>query len=206
MCRFDDPVHQSYRLDRLRHALEIDPEHPALLIYCAKLLFTLDPKSNGKLIALCREVVDKAMLSAESPAELFLVVGTAAAQKGEFEAAGRYLRVAYDKGDRSSAALNNLAWVIEQTKDGDNAFALTLVNEALAIDADSCDALSTRAEILISLGRYKDAIVDLERLVQIQGASTQLAGQLATLYDRVGDSETAAGYRRFKQPSSNLQP
>ena len=165
-------------------------------------MFSSDAAKDEKLRDLCRVVVRKAMTLPDSPAELFLIVGTGAAQQGKFVLAEQHLRMAYDKGERSPAALNNLAWVIGQSATGDREFALRLATESIENDVRSQDAYATRAEILVSLERYQEAIVDLERVVQLQGSSPKVAGQLADLYDRMGDPQTAASYRAVRSLDS----
>jgi tetratricopeptide (TPR) repeat protein len=200
LCQLDDPTHQSHRSEYLQRVVEIDPQHPQVVTYCAKLLYSPQSRRDETpaIISLCRKVVDDAVESPTAPAGLFLVLGTGAAMEGDFDNAKKYLQLAYEKGENSPAMLNNYAWVIAQTSDGDREFALGLVNEAIAKDRHSTDALSTRAELFVLLERPKDAIVDLERIAALTGQSPALVAQLADLYDQIGDSETAASYRRAK--------
>jgi tetratricopeptide (TPR) repeat protein len=200
LCQLDDPKHQSQRQEYLSRAIDIDPQHPEVSIYCAKLLFSQEAigEERGHVMGLCRQLVRDAATRSDAPAELFLVLGTGEASKGNFENAKEYLRAALERGEKSASLLNNYAWVIAQTVDGDREYALQLVDEAITIDTSFIDAFSTRAELLVSLERYPEAIIDLERIAAIAGQSRELAMQLADLYDRIGDTKTADTYRKVK--------
>jgi tetratricopeptide (TPR) repeat protein len=184
------------RFDRLTRALEINAQHPDVMLLCAKWMFNQNGQVDARTIELSRRTVTHAATSGTLTASAHVVLGTGAAAKGNLKAAQTYLSKAYDMGDRSPVLLNNLAWVrftLDQSSASD---CLGLVCEAIKQDPKSLDALTTRAEIYTAMGKFADAIVDLEKAVQITGPSAEMSRQLADLYEKSGDHETAAIYRK----------
>jgi tetratricopeptide (TPR) repeat protein len=62
---------------------------------------------------------------------------------------------------------------------GEGRAAIAVLNEALSIDGDHADALRTRGEILADLGEARDAIRDLDRVLDTDRPATRAARGLA---------------------------
>jgi tetratricopeptide (TPR) repeat protein len=184
-------------LQCLRRIEAIDPESKDLAIFVSKIVFSFPDKSDQALPQYCREFLASAIQDGGLPDEAFVILGTGAAQRDKMDVALRYLQIGYDRGVRSSALLNNLAWVLSQQESPNLQLALDYVNKAIEADRSSYDAFLTRAEIWMHLGRYTDAIVDLEH-VHLQGKElTHVRKRLADCYRAIGEPEIEAGLRNL---------
>ena len=92
-------------------------------------------------------------------------------------------------------ALNNLAYALSQREDADLPRALQLANAAVDTSEGNLYVLETRGQILLKMGRWKEAISDLEAALAEIELRPQVREALALAYDEVGRPELAARHR-----------
>jgi tetratricopeptide (TPR) repeat protein len=198
VCRSLNPLLQSDQvLQCLKQIEGIDSESADLAVFIARLAFVHPDNSKQPLARYCRDFLKRGIANEKLPHEAFVILGTGAAQRGKMEVALRYLQLSYDRGVRSSALLNNLAWVVTQRDKPDLQLALKYVNEALEVDRRSHDALLTRADIFMQLDRYTEAIVDLEQVHLQRINLKQVRSRLADCYRAIGETEIEADLRKL---------
>ncbi|KAM7533380.1 hypothetical protein Aperf_G00000126327 [Anoplocephala perfoliata] len=78
--------------------------------------------------------------------------------------------------------------------EGDDGSAINLLNKAVNIDPTNPMALYHRACILTQLGRYQDAIEELERLMVITPHEAMIYFMLGNAYQKVGDAPKSMIY------------
>jgi tetratricopeptide (TPR) repeat protein len=144
---------------------------------------------------VAKDVVNRVVDSPQTPAAILEAVGTVAAAVGEFDKAKIYLRQAAEKDPRHAVAWNNYAWVVLQEPHGDMEDALAAVTKALAIQPDEFRFRETRGQVLIRLGRWPEAIADLEYAANGMPESRDIHLSLAKAYDALGDKEMARVHR-----------
>jgi predicted Zn-dependent protease len=79
--------------------------------------------------------------------------------------------------------------------------ALAAVNKALEISPDQFRYRETRGQILVRLGRWKDAIQDLEFAANGLPGSAEVHRSLAKAYDALGDQQLARVHREHAERS-----
>jgi tetratricopeptide (TPR) repeat protein len=145
---------------------------------------------------LAQQVVDRVVNSPRTPSTILEAAGTVAAMLGEPERAKVYLQQALKRDPQNSVALNNYAWLVVQEPGGNLNTALAAVNKAIEIIPNESRYRETRGQILVRLGRWREAIGDLEYAANAMPSSKEIHLALAKAYDALGDSQLAQVHRR----------
>jgi tetratricopeptide (TPR) repeat protein len=146
-----------------------------------------------------QEVLTQILDSPQTPALVLEAVGTAAAMAGDLGMAKDYLRRSTTKDPRHSVARNNYAWVVLQEPKGDLEDALAAVNKALEIRPDEFRFRETRGQILARLGRWQEAIAELEYAANGMPESSDIHRSLAKAYDALGEKQLAQVHREHAE-------
>ena len=182
-----------------------DPDHLTDLFLLAAEL-TDDPKGlQGQFASLYRlrsdfplaqQVVDRIVNSPRTPAPILEAAGTVAAMLGEPKRAKVYLQQALKKDPLNSVALNNYAWLIIQEPNPNLNAAFAAVNQAIEIAPKDFRYRETRGQILVRLGRWQEAVDDLEYAANGMPSSKEIHLSLAKAYDALGDRQLAQVHRQ----------
>lgn len=92
--------------------------------------------------------------------------------------------------------LNNLRWAIAHAEPPDLDRALNLANAAHQAAPNHPDVLETRGQILAKLGRWKEAITDLDKALPAMPNRARVHDTLAPAYENLGVKELADEHRR----------
>jgi tetratricopeptide (TPR) repeat protein len=144
---------------------------------------------------LAQQVVDRVVNSPRTPSTILEAAGTVAFMVGEPERAKVYLQQALQKDPRNAIALNNYAWLIIQEPKGNLKTALAAANQAIEIKPDEFQYRETRGQVLVRLGRWREAVEDLEFAANGMPSSKEIHLSLAKAYDALGDSQLAKVHR-----------
>ena len=191
-------------LKMLRVALEHAPKNPRVLtVVSNQVLATLN--NDDEQIAAVR----KALVSGVSPGVAHFIKGTAALMKNDSVTAARELKLASEHMPLSSAVMNNLAVVLVQNENVDLEQPLKIIEEALKLSPNSPPHYyETRGQILMRMGRYQDAISDLERALVVKSLEKKAHQDLALCYEKVNDLEMAALHKQafldFEKDNPNI--
>ena len=93
--------------------------------------------------------------------------------------------------------LNNLAIALVRDNKDNAERALEIANSALEILNDHRDVLSTRAEVLIALERWDEALRDLEVSLSKGANSLTFRLLLSQVYEALGEATLAEENRRI---------
>lgn len=121
--------------------------------------------------------------------------GTAALQSGQIGAAKKLLDADATTDSASAGLLNNLAHAILQEDDADLPKALELANSAVKTLPGHPYMRETRGQVLFRLGRYQEAIVDLELALFAAELRADVRPMLAEAYEKT-DMPAAAQEQR----------
>jgi len=92
----------------------------------------------------------------------------------------------------SSAVMNNLAVVMLNSKNVAPEQALKVIAEAIEIAKKSPPHyFETRAQILMRMERYEEAITDLKRAIAVEKLAEKAHRDLAFCYEKTGDAVKA---------------
>ena len=174
-------------LKMLQVALRYAPNNPRVLTLVAdQVLATMADKDSQ--VATIRN----ALVAGTSPGIAHFIRGTAYLMNGDQERAASSLELAATELPQSGAILNNLAVALSMRQDADYERALKISEQAIRQTPDaSPHFFETRGQILQRLGRYKEAIPDLERALSVPNLAKNAHLSLATCYEKLGDTEIA---------------
>jgi tetratricopeptide (TPR) repeat protein len=145
------------------------------------------------------EVVTRIVDSPRTTAAILEAIGTVAATAGEFDKAKDYLQRAIKKDYANSIAWNNYAWILLQEPQGDVQAALDAVNKALAIRPDEFRYRETRGQVFVRMGRWQEAVQDLEYAANGMPESRDIHLSLAKAYDALGEKQLAQVHREHAE-------
>jgi tetratricopeptide (TPR) repeat protein len=191
----DDP---GRRLEILEQGLRIDPNHPELLQRLINLT-RIDGTSPAR--AKARSALEDLLARGKGTAFLHLALGVDAYQHGDLDEAENHLNIAFELDPGMPAIANNLAYMIAHGKQPDLPHALKLVNSALQRVPDNLQMRETRGQILVKMGRWKEALTDLSAALRILSTSPVLHQALAECYSHLNMSSLA---RRHQQIAEEL--
>lgn len=138
--------------------------------------------SNPEIAAL-----QVALVRGVSPGVSHFIRGTGALLKGNTEAAVMHLEIAAKTLPQSDVILNNLACVIAKRQDGDLERALLLIDSVIQRNQQPSPYFyDTRGQILCKLGRYKEAIPDLEAALALPALAKDAHQALGECYKNLG--------------------
>lgn len=193
-------------LKMLQVALRYAPNNPRVLTLVAdQVLATMDDKDAQ--VATIR----KALVAGTSPGIAHFIRGTAYLMNDDLERAAQSLELAANELPQSGAILNNLAVALSMRQDADYERALKISEQAIKQTPDaSPHFFETRGQILERLGRYKEAIPDLERALSVPSLKKNAHLSLAKCYENLGDPDVAgmhleaAAEEQEKQTTSSV--
>jgi len=136
----------------------------------------------------------------DMPASAYLILGTDAARRNKREEALKYLEQASRMAPDAPTVLNNLAWTIAQGDQPDDLRrAVALCNAALYLAPHDSHFHDTRGRILSRLGRYQEALADLEMCSRVMDNDPEFHSVIAGVYEQLGLKEPAASHRKRLQ-------
>jgi tetratricopeptide (TPR) repeat protein len=142
------------------------------------------------------------LAAGDVPAVGHMVLGSAAAQTGDFATARAHLELAYRQGPKLVAVANNLAWTLAHCDPPDLPRALEIVDDLLASEKN-VDVLHTRGQIYLKQARWRDAIGDLERVLPFRPRDAGLHRALALAFGKLELPKLAL---RHAQQAAELTP
>lgn len=131
------------------------------------------------------------------PPALAETLGTAAAVEGNWKQAEVFLADAVAKDPTNAVAWNNYACALLQKQSPPLDTALNATNKALADHPDDFRFRETRGEVYVRLGRWKEAIDDLEYALNGTPENPVVHRALAKAYEALGNKELAAVHSQY---------
>jgi tetratricopeptide (TPR) repeat protein len=176
------------RLGLIRRALEARPRSEPVLLRL--IAFAEDPKSGGAAAEAAR--LRDAALSAEGvPAGVWGDLGQRAWAAGDEATARRDLERAYALDPSNVVVANNLAWVLVRGRSPDAERAVSIASALVKQWPNVVQFRDTRGQTLAKLGRWREALGDLERALSGMKGSVETRRTLAEAYRRAGQPKLA---------------
>lgn len=179
-------------LERLREAMDVDPSNPSLIKSVTEVCLQA-AESNNKELFILREAVVQGV----SPDASHFILGTTCLMEGNMEEAKRHLEVALKNNPKLPGLLNNLAYSISAQENPDLERALRLANSAVEAMPENAFVRDTRGQILLKMGRFSEAIADLERALSTPELRPVVRPKLVRAYQAVGDEALAERHRQL---------
>ena len=185
-------------------AIQIAPNNPRVVTMVADHVLNSLNDDNAEITSVRRGLIEGSPLGISH-----FINGTSALMKGDQDQAELHLEQAAKQMPRSGAILNNLAVALAMRSQPDYERALQVSNAAIEqVSAPTPHFYETRGQILFRMGRFRDAISDLERALAEPTLAKKAHQMLADCYEKVGDLELARGHRDAAENAGkqNAQP
>lgn len=124
-----------------------------------------------------------------------LILGTYYIESGDSSTAGVHLQQSFRLLPSAPVIANNFAWYIAESEGGDLGQALDIINAVIAQAPPHPEFLDTRAHVLMKLGKWNEAIADLEVSLQKLGDRKKTHVALAEAYSQLGLLDLAQRHR-----------
>jgi predicted Zn-dependent protease len=180
------------KLRLLDQGLRYDPRNTDLLNRLAAAV-----RFQGEEADQARAALQGILARGEGSAMAHFALGVDAWQRGDHSASTVHLEEAQRLSPEAPVIANNLAWVLCQGPPENLARALELSNIALKRSPDNPSFHGTRGEVLVRLGRWKEALPDLEAALPRNPKDPLLHKRLAEVYDKLGVPAMAAEHQRL---------
>lgn len=184
------PAHLQIQI--LEQGLKVDPGNRGL----NQILIALS-RRTGKDGEQARKMMQTVLASGVAPAALHLTLGMEAYRNGEYPKARLHLEQALKLDQQSAEIANNLAWLYANTPPFDYNQALSLSNAVVGQLPNVPQFRDTRGQILVKMGRYVDALVDLEMALPTMATDIQLHKALESCYAKLGVDEMATIHKEI---------
>ncbi len=175
--------------DVLQQALAMSPKNSKLYARI-NALFRQRHDSTA-----ANQVIERLLRQSDPRGELANTLGALAAADGQFAAARQLLERSLGKDPNAAITLNNFAWVMANSEPKDLESALRLANKAIDLKPDEHRFRETRGQIHVQLGRWNEAISDLEYALNGMPAADEVHASLAIAYEKIGKPELARAHR-----------
>ncbi len=180
--------HEQMRL--LIRACQLDPDDKESLIRLGERLQRSNAQGDATVPSL-----ESLFPTGQAPQLLYAIMGTEAASQRDFMLAVKYLRTACAMNPQDAQSLNNLAWTLMKSDQGTDEEALSFADQAVQLRPDEPMYHETRGQILVRLGRYEEAVQELEYALNGMKESAETHQLLAEAYEKLGQPERAAAHR-----------
>jgi tetratricopeptide (TPR) repeat protein len=188
----DDPkAEPGKRLVLLEQGLRWDPTNTNLLDQFTRML-----RAGGAEAESARAMLRDQLVKGQNRAGIHFVLGVDAWLRDRPDEARVHFEQAERLDPQSPVIVNNLAWALLHGESPDPQRALTLANLAVERQPDKPLFHGTRGVALARLGRWKEALPDLEAGLPASPNDVGLRRALVDTYEHLGLTEMAAAHRK----------
>ncbi|MFO0944510.1 MAG: tetratricopeptide repeat protein [Planctomycetota bacterium] len=154
---------------------------------------------EGEGAEKARDLMRRVMASGNATAmpTLHLIMGNYEFSRGRFDKAKIHLEQAYKLNPNMLEIANNYAWVLATTTPSEQERALKIIDMVIEKAPLAAQYRDTRGQILLQMGRYQDALADLEFALKEMSESRSLHRALQKCYDNLDMKEMAAVHKDF---------
>lgn len=181
-----DPASADIHLAALRQMIAFEPKREQVLLQVASACAIPAIRNDAQ------KLLNGGMGHGDLPTTVYDKLGAAALVRGDFVEARRLYQLVVERSPEQPTALNNLAWMLIHHEPTSPARALTLIDRAINVEPSLAGLQGTRGHVLIKLGRWKEAIRDLEVALNGDPKHAQLHHEaLAHAYQQLGQQALA---------------
>jgi predicted Zn-dependent protease len=127
-----------------------------------------------------------------------LALGTIAWDNGRKDEGQLHLEQAYRAGPHVPVVGNNLAWMLAHSDPPQYDRALEVIGRVLEAHPNEPRFRGTRGHVLAKIGRWKDAVPDLEAALAADPKNAALHAVLADAYSTLGDPVLSSLHKNWK--------
>ena len=178
-------------VDLLARGLGYEPDHPALLNRLIALT-----RLSGARRERARALLNDLLAQGHDSAMLHHALGSDAVAQGQLEQARIHFERAWAIDPGMPRIANNLAWLLAFGDRPDEARAQALIDAAILSDPHNLHFRDTRGQIHAKMGRWKEAVADLEAALPALPDPRRTHAALAQSYSQLGMEDLAVAHRR----------
>jgi len=186
------------RLDIIQNGLKYAPQNGQLI----KKLVDLS-RRQGKPGETAQRSLEKILAEGKSSAVIHLALGLDAWQDGQTELARKHFTISFESAPQMPDVANNMALILAVGDQPDLPRALAIIQSVLEKFPDQPNFRDTRGQILVKLGRWQEAIIDLESALPKLSATRSTHEALAEAYKALGSLPLAAEHLRLAKDLGN---
>jgi len=193
--KIDEGVRLTSRIGLLERALQYDFGNLTALARLLELTRSGDPDEAEKARATLRTL----LAAGKHPATIHLVMGMDAQRSGKIPEARAHFEQAYQLSPDMPILINNLAWTMAFAEKPELKEALELIESALKRQPTNPRFRETRGQVLARMGKYEEALPDLEAGLRVMAGNRDLHRALAETYRALGNHAMADEHRRVAE-------
>lgn len=153
----------------------------------------------GTVASSARDFLQNNIAEGRAVGVSHLILGTAAWIEDDEENASVHLQRAFSLMPQALTVANNFAWYLVNKDPAEPERALEMIQPVVSKEPKNHYVRDTRGHIFLKLGRWKEAIDDLEYAVaELRNHSSTHRG-LATAYEKLGLTDLAEKHSRIAQ-------
>jgi len=183
------------RIRVIQMGLQASPRNPSLL----ELLLEISHGLEGREGISAREALVRILAEGAPSALLHFIIGNDALKQGDETLALKHFELAYDQDPQMPAVTNNLAMLLIHREKQDPLRALSLIQTALVKYASDPYLRDTRGQIFVKLGRWKEAVEDLEFALPKLNSRSATHAALAEAYSGLGMQDLAKEHKSLSK-------
>lgn len=185
------------RLALVQQGLAHDPTNQALLRELVAASQARDPQA-----AEARAVLNGMLARGDAAAAAHFCLGMDAWQNKNFAQSRQHFEIALKAYPQMATIANNLAWLLTFSPPYDHERALQIMDTLIKRHPESPAFRETRGQVLVNLGRWQEAVTDLEYALPWYKTDPALHAALAKAYTRLGMKELALEHQRLAKSSN----
>ena len=191
--KIDEATRLTSRIGLLERALQYDFGNATALTRLVELTHSKDGAEAEKARVTLRSL----LAAGKHQATIHLVMGMDAQRNGQIPEAREHFEQAYKLSPDMPIVVNNLAWTMAFADKPDLKGALELIEGALKKQPANARFRETRGQVLVKMGKYQDALPDLEAGLRVMSGNRELHRALAETYRELGNPAMADEHRRL---------
>jgi tetratricopeptide (TPR) repeat protein len=182
----------------IQRGLECAPQNETLL----KRLIALS-HLEGSEGNTARATINRMLTEGSSTAVLHFTLGIDAWQQGHPQDARKHLALAFDSASQLPFVANNMAMILAVGNVPDLPRALAIIQSVLDRFPNNPNFRETRGQIYVRMGRWHEAVADLEFALPRLASTHATHSALADAYRGLGLRELAAEHERLAKGGSD---
>ena len=187
-----DPQAAEKKLQLLERALKTNPRE--MMVFDRVMRLLRDQENQAEQ---AREMLTRMLAAGQASALVHLLLGTDAGQRGDAKEAVWHLQQAHELEPGMAVAANNLAWHLAHSDPPQLEQALTLIDHLATQWPDVAHFRDTRGQILAKLGKWEEAITDLQAALPAMRDNPDIHRTLSEAYQQLGLEELAREHSRL---------
>jgi Flp pilus assembly protein TadD len=190
------------RVSLVQQGLQYDPENEILIRQLVQLSQLRTAEAGP-----ARETLDRMLAQGQSAAILHFALGVDCWGRGQSEMARNHFALSYEAAPQMPDIANNMAMILAVGDPPDLPRALAIIQSVLEKLPNNPNFRQTRGIILVKLGRWQEAVPDLEYALPLLASKRSTHEALAQAYTGLGLTELASRHQQLAQnPASEKTP